>query len=78
MRTITLYSLLVLTSCGWLTNAAPAEQSLDGRDRNFKDDLLDNLFGDWNIARKTLFAEATLVRKSSHQPCRYRLRTSPQ
>jgi hypothetical protein len=61
MRTITLFILLVFTLCGSLENIVPAQQPLDGRDRIFKDELLDNLVGDWKIARrfKTRTAEST-------------------
>ena len=50
-----------MLTCFGLFLITPAQQALDGRDRTFKDNLLDNLVGDWNIARKfkTRKAEST-------------------
>jgi hypothetical protein len=60
MNRTVLICILLLSACARLS-PVPAQQSLDGRDRIFKDELLDNLVGDWKIARrfKTRTAEST-------------------
>jgi hypothetical protein len=51
-RTIILAILVLLSWCGPFRDHATAQQPLDGRDRIFRDELLDNLVGDWKITRK--------------------------
>ena len=43
--------LLACLSSGHVTNLL-AQEPLDGRNRIFHDDLLDNLVGDWKLNRK--------------------------
>jgi hypothetical protein len=46
--------LFLLSICLTLvpTPVAQSQQTLDGRDRIFRDELLDNLVGDWKVTRK--------------------------
>lgn len=45
-------SALVFIACFSITPHLPAQEPLDGRNRIFRDDLLDNLAGDWKLTRK--------------------------
>ena len=48
-----LLTILVLLACFAFSQiTTPAQQPLDGRDHIFRDELLDNLVGDWKISRK--------------------------
>jgi hypothetical protein len=49
-RTLVILILFFL-ACAWFSPAR-AQQPADGRDHILKDELLDNLVGDWNIHRK--------------------------
>jgi Protein of unknown function (DUF1579) len=51
-RNFLLMTVALLTCFGSLQIATPAQQPLDGRERIFRDQLLDNLVGDWKITRK--------------------------
>jgi hypothetical protein len=51
-RIIVLTILVLLSWCAPFGDHATAQQPLDGRDRVFRDELLDNLAGDWKITRK--------------------------
>lgn len=52
MRKLLLTAVSLLTCFGLCAAATAAQQPLDGRDRIFHDELLDNLVGEWKITRK--------------------------
>ena len=53
MKKSLLVTIILCLSCAAsVTNLVSAQQPLDGRDRIFKDELLDNLAGDWKITRR--------------------------
>jgi hypothetical protein len=43
---------LLLVSSGLGANAVYAQEPLDGPNRPFKDDLMENLVGDWKLTRQ--------------------------
>jgi hypothetical protein len=52
MKNLLVTIILTVLCAGSVANFVPAQQPLDGRDHTFKDELLDNLVGDWKITRK--------------------------
>jgi hypothetical protein len=53
MRNLFLCVVVVLTCLSLVVTTYPiAQEPLDGRDRVFRDELLDNLVGDWKLTRK--------------------------
>lgn len=52
MRKFLLTVVSLLTCFGLFAASSAAQQPLDGRERIFHDELLDNLVGEWKITRK--------------------------
>ena len=63
IRKLLLTITALLACCGPFQTTTPAQQPLDGRERIFHDELLDQLAGDWKVSVKfkTRTAENTAV-----------------
>ena len=52
MRKVLMTTLALIAWLGFTTNLVPAQTPLDGRERIFRDELLDTLVGDWKVSVK--------------------------